>query len=839
MDVQFTAVFTAGIAALALVGAVLVGGPSRRRGLALGALVALHFAVGVWVIRHVQGIFIDVDVFQRQSVEALRHGINPYAITFPNIYTHERFYAPGVSINGQLQFGYPYFPLSLLAVLPGTLLTGDHRYTALIAMELAAILMACSRPNAFGGLAAVLYLTTPREFYMLEQSWTEPIVVLGLAAVVYAACRNQRMVPWLFGAFIALKQYLVLALPAAVLLAQPRGDRRALIRLFGVAAAVGAAVTVPFLIWDPAAFVKSVVTLQFRQPFRPEALSFLAWWTTSGHPQPSVAIAFGVTAVVSAVAVWRLPRTAAGFSAALAATLFVFFAFNKQAFCNYYFFVIGALCVTLAACTGSRQEAPVAQASSPAPASRFRPITLAGWTALGTVVMAALIPLLWIGDMPFINDEPLLIGAAVQANALGRLADLGLMGTFGFAYGPFPTWVYQILTSLSHDLVVVAFLHTALVVSATAFSLWWLSRSLGLWVWFAPVPLLSPYFWFDARLLWDNPFLIPLGALSIAGYAAHLHSGSKAGLRVALSAMACIPLVHLSGLAFVVPLGAHMVLVRWRSLWTERASVTAVVATAGVAAWPYWLYLLSAQAPSAGSMAGLRGWLFPLLGGRVLSARELQYFFGPGPVHGRALQMAATVSWLAYVLVWTGIGVSVWQALRARTRQATPRTHIGVILLGTLVCQMALDGYAGKFLHPQYYNATWMTFTVLAWMAVDWLAMRRGALRWTAPAATGILATTLLFTVATLAIRLHHTSGTREVYGPTLANQPRVARDLARYAPHNPVSTDVVPYQLYPHALETLRQLSTPRYESRRTGDLEVRYASSDPASGAIALVER
>ena len=674
---------------------------------------------------------------------------------------------------------------------------------------------------------------------MLEQSWTEPIVVLGLAAVVYAACRNPRSVPWLFGALIALKQYLVLALPAAVLLAQPRGDRRALIGLFGVAAAVAAAVTVPFLLWNPAAFVKSVVTLQFRQPFRPDSLSFLAWWTTSGHPQPSVGIAFLVAGVVSALAVWRLPRTAAGFSAALAATFFVFFAFNKQAFCNYYFFVIGALCVTLAACTGSAQEAKVAQASSPAQGTRLRPITLAGWTALGALVTAALVPLLWMGDVPFINDEPQLIAAAVQANALGRLADRGLMGTFELAYGPFPTWVYQVLTSVSHDLVLVASLHTVLVVSATASSLWWLSRSLGLWVWFAPVPLLSPYFWFDARLLWDNPFLIPLGALSIAGYAAHLQSGSKAGLRVSLAAMAAVPLVHLSGLAFVVPLAVHMVLARWRSLWTERASVTAIVATAGVAAWPYWLYLTRAQAPGAGTMAGLRGWLFPLLGGRVLSARELPYFFGPGPTQGQALQVAATVSWLAYVLVWMGIGICAWQVLRARrTRPATPRTHIAVILLGTLVCQMALDGYAGKFLHPQYYNATWVTFTVLAWMAVDWLAMRRAALRWTAPAATAVLATTLLFTVATLAIRLHHTSGTREIYGPTLANQQRVARALAQYASSNPVSTNVVPYQLYPQTLETLRQLNAPRYESRRAGDLEVRYASSDPASGAIELVE-
>jgi hypothetical protein len=51
---------------------------------------------------------------------------------------------------------------------------------------------------------------------------------------------------------------------------------------------------------------------------------------------------------VSALSLWRLPSTPAGFAAAVALNSFAFFAFNKQAFCNYYFFVIGALCVALA-----------------------------------------------------------------------------------------------------------------------------------------------------------------------------------------------------------------------------------------------------------------------------------------------------------------------------------------------------------------------------------------------------------------------------------------------------------------------------------------------------------
>ena len=113
------------------------------------------------------------------------------------------------------------------------------------------------------------------------------------------------------------------------------------------------------------------------------------------------------------------------------------------------------------------------------------------WLALGALVVAGLIPVIWPGDAPFINDEPQLIASAVAASHRGRLAPLGLLGTYGFRYGPAPTWVYQGLLALTHDLVGVATLHVLLMSAVTAAALWWLGRSLRLWMWFAPVPLLS------------------------------------------------------------------------------------------------------------------------------------------------------------------------------------------------------------------------------------------------------------------------------------------------------------------------------------------------------------
>jgi hypothetical protein len=338
------------LTALAAVGGSVVWGiPRWARPMHIGALVTAHFAIGLWMIHYSPDPAIDVHMFHRYSIAALRSGVDPYAITFPDIYNNAQFYGPGLSLNGRLQFGFPYLPLSLLAVLPGQLIGKDPRYAQLVAIELAAILMALSRFDGFGMIAAALYLTMPRTFFVLEQSWTEPILVLGLAAVVFAACRHSRAVPWLFGAFIALKQYLVFALLAAPLLVPSPRDRRQLLTLLTKAAIVGVAVTLPFFLWNPAAFWRSVVTLQFHQPFRTDALSVLSWWAARGHDQPPALIAFLAAGIASSLALWRLPRTPAGFSAAIAITFFAFFVFNKQAFSNYYFFVIGALYATLAA----------------------------------------------------------------------------------------------------------------------------------------------------------------------------------------------------------------------------------------------------------------------------------------------------------------------------------------------------------------------------------------------------------------------------------------------------------------------------------------------------------
>lgn len=462
------------------------------------------------------------------------------------------------------------------------------------------------------------------------------------------------------------------------------------------------------------------------------------------------------------------------------------------------------------------------------------------WIALAALVLAGLIPVIWPGDVPFINDEPQLIASAVAANHRGRLAPLGLLGTYGFRYGPLPTWAYQGLLAITRDLVSVATLHALLMSAITGAALWWLGRSLRLWMWFAPLPLLSPYYWFYARVLWDNPFLLPIGTLALSGYAAFLRSGSRAGLRIAVAAMLAIPLVHLMGLALVVPLAAHMIIVRPRALWTERYIIAAIAGAAVWVAWPYWNYLGGPRAPVPSAGAAFDGWLFPLSSGRLLSARGLEYFYGPQPVSGRVFEIAGAISWIGYGLVWCGIVVAVMLIVRAwRQRDWSARAHLAAIAAASLACQAVLHGLTGKFEHPHYHNGTWISLVVLAWLAVDWLATGPRVARVTATAATAVLAASLLTSVGTLALGLHRSRGTRDVYGPTLANQQRVARELARYAPDSDVEVHVNMWQRFPHTLATLRALNRRTEGGLRHQRIEVGYVSPDPASGAIELIVR
>jgi hypothetical protein len=321
-------------------------------------VLASSLALGVWMIRASPRPSIDVVVVHKAAIDALLDGKDPYRITFDNIYTREdaaRFYNPEAIIGGKLAFAYPYPPPSLLLAVPGQVLFGDYRYAELLLLVGATALIGFTTRGGAAKLAASVLATTPRAWFVIEQRWTEPIAVFLLALSVLLAARSPVAASWVAGVFVVTKQYLGFT-GLSVLRLAFMARRRWMLALGGMVLAA-AAVTLPLALWHPHAFIRNVVWLQALEPFRPDSLSYLAWAAHHGMGEGSFRWAVTAAALAALAYLVATPNTPAGFATAVAMTTFTTFAFGSKAFCNYYFFVIGALCAALAAIPeeGTRQ----------------------------------------------------------------------------------------------------------------------------------------------------------------------------------------------------------------------------------------------------------------------------------------------------------------------------------------------------------------------------------------------------------------------------------------------------------------------------------------------------
>jgi hypothetical protein len=289
--------------------------------------------------------FVDSWFLRQEAASAFLAGANPYQLSFPNIYPHERFYGPAFLENHRVVV-FPYPPLVLLLDLPSFLLAGDVRWSCVAAMVLGASTIARLGPRPEAELAGLLVLFQPRTLYVAEVSWTEPFVIATWAAALLALRRWHTRPPAgaapagaALGLLLAAKQYAPLFLVPLVTAAPTRGRRCA--ALIGLA--LVAALTVPFAVWNARELWRDLVVAQVLQPFRMDALSWLAAWARkTGAPPPSAAIGFLLSGAVLGAGIWR-QRALAGAAVTAGAAFVVFLLFNKQAFCNYYWLAVGVL----------------------------------------------------------------------------------------------------------------------------------------------------------------------------------------------------------------------------------------------------------------------------------------------------------------------------------------------------------------------------------------------------------------------------------------------------------------------------------------------------------------
>lgn len=298
----------------------------------------------------------DVDLFPREGTAALLSGENPYEITFENIYGKGTpLYAPEVQVGDRLDVGYPYPPLTLLLALPGEVLVGDHRYAATVGVGLTSLLLALMQRDRIARGAALLLAFSPLAFRVVYNGWSEPFVALFLAASVVAAVRAPGASPVTLGLLVAAKQYAAPSLLVAVVLLRTVRDRIGAVRAFALSSAVALATILPFFLWNPGRFVHSVVVFHVLQPVRVDAVSIPGWLARADVATGPAWIAFFAAAFALMLVLRWAPRTPAGYAAGIAVVYLVFFLTSKQAFMNYYYFVLVALVAAVAATNAPRR----------------------------------------------------------------------------------------------------------------------------------------------------------------------------------------------------------------------------------------------------------------------------------------------------------------------------------------------------------------------------------------------------------------------------------------------------------------------------------------------------
>lgn len=279
--------------------------------------------------------FIDVYTSGSLGADYLLNGLNPYSQSYPDIY------GGAYSYNN----GFFYGPVYLYLITPFRLLH-DIRLASIAAdaVTLAAIWRLgshCRWNSLTRTVLILLWLAFPVSFFVLEQSWVDPLMVAALAwSFCFLLEKKIRTLGFVLGITCGIKHYgAVPAFFILLYLAQTCGFKTAFKAGF-LAAGVFIGAQVPFLLLDAHALIQSTWTNVLDTPPRPDALTLWAWiWSSFGLPpaKSGTLAVSGVLIILVAWKFWRSEPALDNLTRALVLAFSILFLLGYQAFCNYYY----------------------------------------------------------------------------------------------------------------------------------------------------------------------------------------------------------------------------------------------------------------------------------------------------------------------------------------------------------------------------------------------------------------------------------------------------------------------------------------------------------------------
>ena len=285
---------------------------------------------------------IDVTVMLQGACDFFIHGKNPYDARYPDIF--HGFY---VKYYGSINY-MTYWPTVVYTGSIFYFLFGDYRYAYIFISILLALAIykyrekvGLSKENAL--LFILLWVSNPVLSYTINRGWIDVFVTLPFFLFLHYLSTRKLLLSGLFlGIVLSVKLYYLLLTPfIGLYLLHHFGFKKSLY-FVAVCGGIFAATIVPFLIIDAHQFYQSTINFYSGMKLaRPDSLSWVSYITRWNLELVSEGTYFSL-AVIGALCVWFIfcEKTITRLIEFGSVALFIFFLCARQAFCNYYLFIL-------------------------------------------------------------------------------------------------------------------------------------------------------------------------------------------------------------------------------------------------------------------------------------------------------------------------------------------------------------------------------------------------------------------------------------------------------------------------------------------------------------------
>ncbi len=455
------------------------------------------------------------------------------------------------------------------------------------------------------------------------------------------------------------------------------------------------------------------------------------------------------------------------------------------------------------------------------------------------VAIGMIFCLVWIGDTSFINDEPLLLSMALKANLQGDFFTLGLMGTKGLQYGPVPIWFYRFLLMLTHNIYILAFIKSFVVICANSLGIYYFFRLFPKWNSHTAMLIFSsPFLWFYTRGLWDNSLNITIILWGFVAYFYFIKTRHFRWFALTLIFLVMAFQVHLMSLPFIGAIALHMCLFcrsEFKKNW-KKILILALCLSFFMKDYLFYLFTVPQLSSASHFTASLKSFFFPLYGGEFFSLLDFRYFVGKkwfAPIPDYFL---SATGWIILLPLYGAFKSfrSCYKKIRQKS-QFELEDHLSLVCLIWFGAFVSLSFLKNLRVDPHYFNSTWFLYFVLLNIGLNALWHRAWMRK-----LFFVHAITMFLAVSALIILLHYRHGTRSLhYGATLENQVEIATQLNQYGNSENWSSTADNPHWFPHAINLLRNLEPARHiiGQQKSDSLRVLYAGDNPYDGKILLV--